>query len=183
MAPDGVLWFSDASQRWDTRTGGLMDFWESRPTGRLLRHDPRVGDARRPRLDRLRQRCRGGSRGRPALLNRNDGGAHHTVLDHGAACRNARDLSLEGLPGLPDNIGCDGHGLFWWRCMPRVPPRSTHPRLAAVASQGDLSHPRATAPHRGRSLRDDPRIDTLDRCATIRRTPVAAWTPPPPRWR
>ena len=43
IAPDGIIWFSDASERWDVSTGGLLDFWESRPTGRLLRYDPASG--------------------------------------------------------------------------------------------------------------------------------------------
>jgi len=113
VAPDGVLWFSDASQRWDTRTGGLMDFWESRPTGRLLRHDPRVGETRVV-LDSIdfANGVAVGPAGAWLLLNETMAGRIIRYWITGPRA-GTRETFLEGLPGLPDNIGYDGHGLFW----------------------------------------------------------------------
>ena len=42
IAADGIVWFSDASRRFDQHHW-MLDFLEGRPTGRLLRYDPRTG--------------------------------------------------------------------------------------------------------------------------------------------
>src|ERR1039457_443527 len=41
IAADGAVWFSDASRRFDQHHW-MLDFLEGRPTGRLLRYDPRT---------------------------------------------------------------------------------------------------------------------------------------------
>ena len=41
IAADGVVWFSDASRRFDQHHW-MLDFLEGRATGRLLRYDPRT---------------------------------------------------------------------------------------------------------------------------------------------
>src|SRR5450755_4300676 len=38
IAADGAIWFSDSSRRFDQHHW-MLDFWEARPTGRLLRYD------------------------------------------------------------------------------------------------------------------------------------------------
>lgn len=39
IAADGAIWFSDSSRRFDQHHW-MLDFWEARSTGRLLRYDP-----------------------------------------------------------------------------------------------------------------------------------------------
>jgi sugar lactone lactonase YvrE len=113
IAPDGAIWFSDATQRWGTPTGGVMDFWESRPTGRLLRHDPTTG-ATRIVLDSVdfANGVAVGPGGEWLLLNETMAGRIIRYWISGPRA-GSRETFLEGLPGLPDNLGYDGRGLFW----------------------------------------------------------------------
>ncbi len=113
IAPDGTIWFSDASQRWGVATGGLLDFWESRPTGRLLRYDP-ASRATTVALDSVdfANGVAVGPGGGWLLLNETMTGR---ILRYWLAGPRAgeSEIFLEGLPGVPDNIGYDGQGIFW----------------------------------------------------------------------
>lgn len=113
IAPDGIIWFSDASRRWDVSTGGLFDFWESRPTGRLLRYDPTTGQTT-VALDSVdfANGVAVGPGGAWLLLNETMAGRIHRYWIAGPRAGTS-EIFVDGLPGMPDNIGYDGRGLFW----------------------------------------------------------------------
>lgn len=113
VGPDGTIWFSDASQRWGVGTGGLMDFWEARPTGRLLRYDPASGQTT-VALDSLdfANGVAVGPAGAYVLVNETMTSRVHRLWLTGPRA-GVREIFVEGLPGAPDNIAWDGQGLFW----------------------------------------------------------------------
>jgi sugar lactone lactonase YvrE len=122
IAPDGTIWFSDASQRWGAGTGGLMDFWESRPTGRLLRYELVSGETT-VALDSLdfANGVAVGPRGEYLLVNETMTGRIHRLWLTGPRA-GVREIFIEGLPGAPDNISYDGRGTFWVALFaPRTP--------------------------------------------------------------
>lgn len=122
IAPDGTIWFSDASRRWGPATHGLMDFWEARPTGRLLRYDPVSGQTTMV-LDSLdfANGIAVGPGGAYVLVNETMAGRVHRLWLTGPRA-GVREVFIEGLPGVPDNISYDGQGIFWVALFaPRTP--------------------------------------------------------------
>jgi sugar lactone lactonase YvrE len=102
IAADGVVWFSDASRRFDQHHW-MLDFLEGRATGRLLRHDPRT-DRVDVVLDRL-MFANGVALGP---------GDEYVLVNETLAARIARywlkgpragqsDIFASALPGYPDN--------------------------------------------------------------------------------
>ncbi|CAL5028837.1 unnamed protein product [Urochloa decumbens] len=111
-ASDGTVYFSDASTRFGFDTW-FLDFIESRPTGRLLKYDPRTGETS-VMLDHL-------------------GFANGVALPLDEAfvvvCESARfrcmkvwlkgekagqsETFIDNLPGCPDNIRLGSDGYFW----------------------------------------------------------------------
>ena len=122
VAPDGTIWFSDASRRWGPGTHGLMDFWESRPTGRLVRYDP-VSGRSTVALDSLdfANGVAVGPGGAYVLINETMAGRVHRLWLTGPRAGD-REVFIEGLPGAPDNVSYDGQGIFWVALFaPRTP--------------------------------------------------------------
>lgn len=113
VAPDGTIWLTDASQRWHVPTGGVMDFWESRPTGRLVRHDPATGATTvvRDSID-FANGVAVGPGGAWLLVNETMSGRILRYWVRGSRAGRF-EVFVEGLPGMPDNIGFDGVGIFW----------------------------------------------------------------------
>lgn len=113
IAPDGTIWFSDASRRHGPGSQGMMDFWEARPTGRLLRYDPASGQTRLA-IDSLdfANGVAVGPGGAYVLVNETMTGKIHRLRLTGPRA-GEHDIFLEGLPGAPDNISYDGRGIFW----------------------------------------------------------------------
>jgi sugar lactone lactonase YvrE len=122
IAPDGTVWFSDASRRWGPGSHGLMDFWEARPTGRLLRYDPASGQTTAV-LDSLdfANGIAVGPEGAYVLINETMAGRVHRLWLTGPRA-GSREIFIEGLPGVPDNLSYDGQGIFWVALFaPRTP--------------------------------------------------------------
>lgn len=122
VAPDGTVWFSDATRRWGVGTGGLMDFWEARPTGRLLRYDPASGHTS-VALDSLdfANGVAVGPGGAWLLVNETLSSRIHRYWLTGPRAGES-EIFVEGLPGVPDNIAWDGEGTFWVGLFaPRTP--------------------------------------------------------------
>ncbi|MEZ4457137.1 MAG: SMP-30/gluconolactonase/LRE family protein [Gemmatimonadales bacterium] len=113
IAPDGTIWFSDASLRWGVETGGVLDFWESRPTGRLIGYDPRTG-VTRVALDSLDfgNGVAIAPGGAWLLINETMSGRIRRFWLAGPRAGQS-EIFIEGLPGLPDNLAYDGNGTFW----------------------------------------------------------------------
>ena len=112
IAANGVVWFSDASRRFDQRHW-MLDFLEGRPTGRLLRYDPRTNRVEVV-LDRLMF-------ANGVALGPGDG---YVLVNETLAARIARywligpragqsDIFASALPGYPDNLTYNGRGIFW----------------------------------------------------------------------
>ena len=111
IAADGGIWFTDSSRRFDQRHW-MLDFWEGMATGRLIRYDPGTGRAD-VRLDGLRFAN--------GVALAPDG--EFVLVGETVSARIVR-FWLKGphagltepfalLPGYPDNISCNGHGIFW----------------------------------------------------------------------
>ncbi len=111
IARDGAIWFSQTSQRHDQRHW-MREFWESRPTGRLLRYDPRTR--------RAEVRLEGLAFANGVALGPDDA---FVLVCETTMARIAR-LWLTGpragqsdtfaiLPGYPDNLTYNGQGIFW----------------------------------------------------------------------
>ena len=111
IAPDGTVYFTDATRRYDMENWGL-DLLEGRPNGRLLRFDPQSG--------RIRTVC-------DHLVFPNGvcvthDGKYLLVASTWACAILVFDLAdmkagprvfLDGLPGYPDNINRASDGGYW----------------------------------------------------------------------
>jgi sugar lactone lactonase YvrE len=112
IATDGTIWFSDASQRFNQHHWKL-DFWETRPTGRLLSYDPKTGKTE-VRLDTLMF-------ANGVALGPNDA---YVLVNETIAARIVRlwlkgakagqtEIFIDGLPAYPDNLSYNENGIFW----------------------------------------------------------------------
>ena len=113
LAPDGTIWMSDASARHPHPTGASLDFVEARPTGRLLQYDPAIGRVT-VALDSL-DFANGvaiGPDGAYVLVNETLS-SRITRLWLTGPQTGSRDVFIQHLPGIPDNLSYDGAGMFW----------------------------------------------------------------------
>jgi ribose transport system permease protein len=111
VAPDGVIYFTDATKRYDIENWGL-DLLEGRPNGRLLSYDPASGKTRTV-CDNLVF---------PNGVCLTHDGKHLLVASTWASSILIFDLAdlgagprvfLHGLPGYPDNINRASDGGYW----------------------------------------------------------------------
>ena len=113
VAPDGTIWMSDASRRHPHPDGAEFDFMEARPTGRLLQYDPAIGRIT-VALDSL-DFANGvalGPEGAYVLVNETLS-SRITRLWLTGPRAGTREVFIEHLPGIPDNLSYDGAGMFW----------------------------------------------------------------------
>ena len=125
VAPDGAVYFSDASTKFGARAHGgtlpasLLDLLEHGPHGRILKYDPATGGTTVV-LDGL-SFANGvalTSDGRHLLVIETGNYAIHKMpLDNPSASQ----VILSNLPGFPDNIKRNPDGTFWFGL---VSPRS-----------------------------------------------------------
>lgn len=112
IAGDGTIWFSDASQRFDQHHW-ILDFWECRPTGRLLSYSPATGRAT-VHLDGLMF-------ANGVALGPNE---EYVLVNETISSRITRlwlrgpnagrhDVFMNGLPAYPDNLSYNRRGVFW----------------------------------------------------------------------
>jgi sugar lactone lactonase YvrE len=113
VAGDGTIWFSDASRRFNDSTGGVLDFWESRPTGRLLSYDPATRQTT-VHLDTLDfgNGVAMGPGDAYVLVNETMVGRIVRLWLTGPKA-GQRDVFIDQLPGMPDNISFNGRDIFW----------------------------------------------------------------------
>lgn len=111
IAPDGIIYFTDATKRYDIENWGL-DLLEGRPNGRLLSYDPASGKTRTI-CDNLVF---------PNGVCLTHDGKHLLVASTWASSILIFDLAdlaagprvfLQGLPGYPDNINRASDGGYW----------------------------------------------------------------------
>jgi sugar lactone lactonase YvrE len=112
LARDGALWFTCPSRRFDLDDVRL-DAMESRPTGRLARHDPATGRTT-IELDGL-MFANGVAMGPDdASVLVNEWARYRvTRLWLTGPKRGQSETFIDGLPGYPDNIHRDARGLYW----------------------------------------------------------------------
>lgn len=112
IAADGTIWFTDASQRFDQHHW-INDFWEAKPTGRLLSYDPQTKQAT-VRLDNLRF-ANGVALGPDdafVLVNETIAARIWRLWLKGPKA-GQREIFCDGLPGYPDNLSFNESDLFW----------------------------------------------------------------------
>lgn len=111
IAPDGTIYFTDATKRYDIENWGL-DLLEGRPNGRLLSYEPATGRTRTV-CDNLRF---------PNGVCLTHDGKHLLVASTWECSVMIFDLArlsdgprvfASGLPGYPDNINRASDGGYW----------------------------------------------------------------------
>ncbi len=120
IAKDGMIYFTDASQRYGIEDVSA-EFLEGQATGRLFSYDPRSGS--------LQARLSGLAFANGVALGPDE---DYVLVNETAAHKITRywlkgpktgtkDTFIENLPGYPDNLSFNGRDLFW---VALVGPRS-----------------------------------------------------------
>lgn len=112
IAQSGVVWFTDASTRWDV-DDVTKDALEGRATGRILRHDPIAGTTT-VELDGLR--FANGIvlvPGEESLLVAETFAYRVTRLWIQGERRGRTEVFVDALPGFVDNLSLDDDGTVW----------------------------------------------------------------------
>ncbi|WP_166262303.1 SMP-30/gluconolactonase/LRE family protein [Marinobacter salicampi] len=112
IAPDGRIYFSDASSRFH-QPDYLLDLFETRPHGRLLRHDPVTGETE-VLLDDLyfANGVAVAPQGDYVLVNETWKYRITRYWIEGER-KGEAEVFIENLPGFPDNLAVDEEGRYW----------------------------------------------------------------------
>ena len=111
IAPDGMIYFTDATKRYDMENWGL-DLLEGRPNGRLLSHDPKTGNTSTVCDNLVFPNGVCLTHDGSFLLVASTWNCSILIFD----LSNLRDgprIFLQGLPGYPDNINRASDGGYW----------------------------------------------------------------------
>ncbi len=112
IAADGTIWFTDASQRFDQHHW-LNDFWEARPTGRLLSYDPQTKQTTVRMSDlRFANGVALGPDDAFVLVNETIAARIWRLWLKGPKT-GQREVFRDSLPGYPDNLAYNNNGTFW----------------------------------------------------------------------
>jgi sugar lactone lactonase YvrE len=119
LTPDGRIWFTDATTRFDPRVEGgtlpasLLDILEHKRTGRLLVYDPRDGSTQVAASGfSFLNGVAADPEGRFLILT--ETGEYRVLKHHLTGPDAGRTVPLiEGLPGFPDNVNRGRDGRFW----------------------------------------------------------------------
>ncbi|MBW7921084.1 MAG: SMP-30/gluconolactonase/LRE family protein [Rubellimicrobium sp.] len=112
IGPDGRIWFTDSTTRYDAHDWAL-DSIESRPTGRLLVHDPKTGKTRTV-LKKLRYAngvCLSHD-GQSLLIAESWACTVHRYWIAGPK-EGQLETVIRDMPGYPDNINRASDGTYW----------------------------------------------------------------------
>ncbi|MWB78311.1 ABC transporter permease [Pseudooceanicola sp. 216_PA32_1] len=131
VAPDGVIYFSDATKRYDMENWA-MDLLEGRPNGRLLSYDPKTGRTRTVCDNLLFPNGVCLAHDRRHLLVASTWDCSVLAFDLQNLKAGPRVL-VSGLPGYPDNINRASDGGYWLALAgmrnPVIDLAMTHPGL------------------------------------------------------
>jgi sugar lactone lactonase YvrE len=109
---DGIIWFSDATQRYHADEV-LKEAWELQPTGRLLSYNPKT---KQTKIELPGLRFANGVALGPnqdyVLVNETMGMRINKLWIKGPKKGNHEIWPID-LPGYPDNISYNGNGIFW----------------------------------------------------------------------
>jgi ribose transport system permease protein len=111
IAPDGVIYFTDATRRYDIENWG-MDLLEGRPNGRLLAHDPRTGRTRTVCDNLIFPNGVCVTHDGKHLLVATTWTCQVLIFDLADMAAGPR-VFMSGLPGYPDNINRASDGGYW----------------------------------------------------------------------
>lgn len=112
IAPDGMIYFSDASSKYG-QLEYILDMMEARPWGRLIRFDPTTGKAETLLKDLYFANGVAVSKnGDFVLVNET---YRYRVTRYWLKGEKAgtHDIFIDNLPGFPDGISESGRGTFW----------------------------------------------------------------------
>ena len=112
IADNGVIWFTDASQRLGQGEWRL-DLIEASFSGRLLSHNPQSGETR-VRIDKLgfANGVALGPNDEYVLINETLMAKTHRLWLKGPLA-GTRDIFVSSLPGYPDILSFNGEDMFW----------------------------------------------------------------------
>ena len=112
IADNGVIWFTDASQRFG-QDEWRLDLIEASFSGRLLSYDPQSGETR-VRIGKLgfANGVALGPNDEYVLVNETLMAKIHRLWLKGPLA-GTRDVFVSSLPGYPDNLSFNGEDLFW----------------------------------------------------------------------
>jgi ribose transport system permease protein len=111
IAPDGTIYFTDATKRYDIENWGL-DLLEARPNGRLLSYDPKSRKTRTVCDNLMFPNGVCLTHDGKHLLVASTWGCSILIFDLADIAAGPRVL-VDGLPGYPDNINRSSDGGYW----------------------------------------------------------------------
>lgn len=111
IAPDGTIYFTDATKRYDIENWGL-DLLEGRPNGRLLSYDPRTRKTRTVCDNLVFPNGVCVTHDGKFLLVASTWSCSILIFDLANPAAGPR-VFLSGLPGYPDNINRASDGGYW----------------------------------------------------------------------
>lgn len=112
IAPDGRIYFTDASSRFE-QPDYILDLLEMRPHGRLLRYDPRTGQTATLLRDlHFANGVAVAPEGNYVLVNET---WKYRILKYWISGPRAgqTEVFADNLPGFPDNLAVDAAGRYW----------------------------------------------------------------------
>lgn len=112
IAPDGRIYFTDASSRFN-QPEYMLDLMELRPHGRLLRYDPATGKTEVLLRDLyFANGVALSPDGGYLLINET---WKYRILKYwiGGPDAGTSEVFVDNLPGFPDNLAVDGAGRYW----------------------------------------------------------------------
>lgn len=112
IAPDGRIYFTDASSRFHQHDY-LLDLMEMRPHGRLLRHDPATGKTEVLLRDMYFANGVAVSPDGDYLLVNETWKYRITRYWISGPRAGTAEVFTENLPGFPDNLAVDDAGRYW----------------------------------------------------------------------
>lgn len=112
IAPDGMIYFSDASSKFG-QTEYMLDMFEARPWGRLIRFDPTSGKAETLLRDLYFANGVAVSKDGDFVLVNETYRYRVTRFWLKGDKAGTHDVFMDNLPGFPDGISQSGRGTFW----------------------------------------------------------------------
>lgn len=112
IADDGMIYFSDASTKYDQKHY-MLDMMEARPWGRLIRYDPVTKEAKTLLSDLYFANGIALSKNQDFILINETYRYRVTQLWIEGPQAGQKKIFIENLPGFPDGISSSGRGTFW----------------------------------------------------------------------
>lgn len=113
VAPDGTMYFTDASSKHGPETHGLADAIEHGPLGRLLRYEPDTGQTEVLMAGlHFANGVAVGPGEAYVLVNETMNYRVHRYWLKGPKAGTS-EIFIDRLPGFPDGISSNGRGIYW----------------------------------------------------------------------